>query len=159
MTKPPEKNRFSKKTILISMVLIIGSGAYIFWIIQQGIRLNAIKRQIAELKAGEVAIVSNPWVPPSGFYKYSDKIAIKWSDKNSFTCKYQDVCIQLEVVTESGCSNLYVEISKEDDNGNNVGWTNETTTGLAPNQKAKLLFEATKEEENTIGKITKISCY
>lgn len=158
MTKPPEKNRFSKKTILSYIVLIIGSGAYIFWIVKGLNDLSATQRQIAELKAGKVEIKSNSWVPPSGFNKYSDKIAIKWSDKNSFTCKYH-ACVQLEVVTESGCSNLYVEVSNEDDNGNNVGWTNETTTGLAPNQKAKLLFEATQGEENTIAKITKISCY
>ena len=96
------------------------------------------------------------WVP-SGFNAYNNKVAYKWSANNSYSCDAGSRCIQMEVVAKDGCGNLYAELTKLDNSGNNVGYTNETTTGLAAGQKAILKFEAYDEVSKF--QVSKINCY
>ena len=178
MTKPPEKNRFSKKTAFLYIAFIVGiiglpllviNNFYIPQIQSGLLALDTLSLRIVGHQKGdslggeeeikeEAEITSNSWVPPSGFKQYNDNIAYKWSEKGSYTCNYGNSCIQMEVVTEKGCSNLYVGLSSEDKEGNNIGWTNETTTGLEPDQRAILLFNIL-DEGTSYMKITEILCY
>jgi len=61
------------------------------------------------------------------------------------------------VVSKDGCGSLYAEVSKIDAGGNNVGYTNATTSSLAPKQKALLMFETSGEFKTF--QLAKISCY
>ena len=99
--------------------------------------------------------LDNSWVP-DGFTRYNSKVAYRWSPSGSYSCSYGDSCGQMEVVPRRGCSRLYAELNKIDGNGNNVGYTNDSTTNVGAGQKAILKFE-------TYGKfktfqVAKISC-
>ncbi|WP_222929016.1 hypothetical protein [Synechococcus sp. TAK9802] len=100
--------------------------------------------------------VDNSWVP-DGFTRYNSKVAIRWSPNGSYSCSYGQRCIQMEVVPRRGCGNLYAELNKIDANGNNVGYTNETTTNVGAGQKAILKFD-TYGTFKTF-QVSKISCY
>ena len=100
--------------------------------------------------------VDNSWVP-DGFKRFNSNVAIRWSPSGSYSCDYGDSCGQMEVVARRGCGNLYVELNKLDANGNNVGYTNETTTNVGAGQKAILKFD-TYGTFKTF-QVSKISCY
>jgi hypothetical protein len=104
---------------------------------------------------GNVVVKDTSWVL-DGFKAYNNNVAYKWSKSGTYKCSYRQSCIQMEVVSKNGCGSLYAELTKHDANGNNVGYTNETTTNLQPGGKAILLF-------NTYGdfdtfRFSKISC-
>ena len=96
------------------------------------------------------------WIP-SGFTQYNDDTAVRFRKADEIKCGYRDSCYQMELVTKNGCSSLYVELNLLDSAGNNVGYTNDTTSGLQPKQKAILTFSAS--EEGKSAKISKINCY
>ena len=96
------------------------------------------------------------WVP-NGFTRYNSKVAIKWTPKGGYSCSYGDRCIQLEVVPRVRCGSIYAELTKHDSAGNNVGYTNETTSNVQAGQKAILKFE-TYGNFKTF-QLSKISCY
>lgn len=100
--------------------------------------------------------VDNSWVP-DGYTRYNSKVAYRWSPSGAYSCSYGDRCIQMEVVPRRGCSRLYAELNKIDANGNNVGYTNETTTNVGAGQKAILKFD-TYGTFKTF-QVSKISCY
>ena len=106
--------------------------------------------------SGEAEIKDTSWVP-SGFDAYNNKVAYKWSANNSYRCDAGSRCIQMEVVAKEGCGNLYAELTKLDNSGNNLGYTNETSAGLAAGQKAILKFEAYDEVSKF--QVSKINCY
>lgn len=116
-----------------------------------GTSINDIQQE----SEGMAEIKDTSWVP-AGFSAYNNDVAMKWSDSGSFTCSYGQRCIQMEVVSKEGCNSLYAELSKIDASGNNVGYTNETTSGLAPGQKALMLFNTFGDFESF--SINKISC-
>ena len=107
--------------------------------------------------SGQAEVADTSWVP-SGFIAYNNKVAYKWSENGSYSCDYGDKCVQMEAVAKEGCDNLYVELSSLDSANNNVGFTNETTSGLAAGQKAILKFE-TFGDNITNFSLTKINCY
>lgn len=100
--------------------------------------------------------VDNSWVP-DGYTRYNSKVAYRWSPSGSYSCSYGDSCGQMEVVPRRGCSRLYAELNKIDGNGNNVGYTNDSTTNVGAGQKAILKFE-TYGNFKTF-RVSKISCY
>jgi hypothetical protein len=106
--------------------------------------------------SGQAEIKDTSWVP-SGFNAYSNKVAYKWSEDGSYSCGYAQRCVQIEVVAKDGCDNLYAELSKLDNADNNVGYTNETTSGLAAGQKAILKFETYGDFSKF--QLVKINCY
>lgn len=55
------------------------------------------------------------------------------------------------------CGRIYAELTKHDSAGNNVGYTNETTSNVQAGQKAILKFE-TYGNFKTF-QLSKISCY
>ena len=64
----------------------------------------------------------------------------------------------MSVTSQSGCSSLYVEITILDSQDNNIGYTNDTTSGLQPGQNAKMVFD-TFEDNASSARLAKVSCY
>lgn len=112
----------------------------------------------AERAAAEAAETKRrtAWIP-KGFTAVNDEVAFKWSEAGSFTCRYGR-CFQAEVVSRNGCDNLYAELGLLSENGANVGYTNDSTSGLAPNQKAILQFNFFNDAA-TKGQLNEIKCY
>jgi hypothetical protein len=103
-----------------------------------------------------------PWYP-KGFNEYvgDSQIAYRWLDYGSeYTCTYSSAyCFGMYVITLKGCpTSVYVEINLLDSSKTNLGYTNDTTSALAPGQKAKLVFDTFTDGVKTAS-IGKISCY
>jgi hypothetical protein len=109
--------------------------------------------KVTKESAGEAPIEDTSWVP-SGYSAYNNNVAYKWSE-GGYTCTFGR-CAQIEIYSKEGCSSLYVEANKMKGT-NNVGFTNATTTNLAPLGKAVLKLES-GEGFDTF-QISKISCY
>ncbi len=103
-----------------------------------------------------------PWYP-KGFYEYSgdSEIAYRWLDYGSeFTCSYSSAyCFGMYVIARNGCpTSIYAEINLLDSSKTNLGFTNDTTSALAPGQKAKLIFDTFTDGVKSAN-LGKISCY
>jgi hypothetical protein len=131
---------------VVGILVLFGGCAYLF---------GSSYKQVTDESAGETPIEDTSWVP-SGFTAFNNKVAYKWSTSGSYSCSFGK-CAQIEVVSKDGCGSLYAEVSKIDAAGNNVGYTNATTSSLAPNQKALLMFETSGEFKTF--QLAKISCY
>jgi hypothetical protein len=107
--------------------------------------------------SGDVVVDDTSWVP-TGYRAWNNEIAYKWSDAGDYSCESGDRCWQMEVVSKNGCDSFYAELALLDSAGNNVGYTNETTSSLKPNQKAIVQF-STYNDRATTGNMAKISCY
>jgi hypothetical protein len=107
--------------------------------------------------AGEVTVDDTSWVP-TGYTAWNNDVAYKFNDGSDFSCDHGERCWQMEVVSKDGCGSLYAELALNDSAGNNVGYTNETTSSLLPKQKALLTFN-TYTESAAQGRLAKISCY
>ena len=143
-----QSNSFMKGCLgsVVGILALFGGCAYLFG--------NSYK-QVSDESAGETPIEDTSWVP-SGFTAFNNKVAYKWSESGSYRCSFGR-CAQIEVISKEGCGSLYAEVNKIDGSGNNVGYTNATTSSLAPNQKALLMLETTGEFETF--QLAKISCY
>ena len=98
--------------------------------------------------------VDNSWVP-DGFVRYDNKVAINWSLPD--TCRSYSLCINLEVVPRNGCDSLYAEASELDVNGNNIGYTNDSTSFVKAGQKAILKFQTWDDDVRDFD-LAEISC-
>jgi hypothetical protein len=105
---------------------------------------------------GTAEVTDASWVP-SGFTAWNNDVAMKWSDNGSYSCDARR-CIQMEVVAKNGCGSLYAESALVDSAGNNVGYTNATSSGVKPLQKALLMLD-TYNENTAQFQLSKISCY
>ena len=94
------------------------------------------------------------WIP-SGYTGYNDNVAYKFLKGGD--CGYKDSCWRMELVSKKGCSSLYVELTRLGVNGENVGYTNDTTNNLLPNEKAVLTFSSYDEDKSA--RLSKINCY
>lgn len=101
-----------------------------------------------------------PWYP-KGFNEYTgdSQIAWRWAERGEYRCSYGDYCWGMFITAREGCpSSLYAEITILDSSGTNIGFTNDTTSGLGAGQKAKLVFESFTSGAKT-ARLAKISCY
>lgn len=99
-----------------------------------------------------------PWFP-RGYTEFEAGIAQKWLSVGEYSCSYSGVsCWGMSVISKNGCGNLYVEITILDTAGNNIGFTNDSASGLQPGQKAKLIFD-TFEDEAKFARVAEINCY
>lgn len=94
------------------------------------------------------------WIP-KGFEKYDDNFAIRWGNVGTTTDFWSYANIQ--VISRSSCSNLYVEMTELGENKTNIGYTNATTAGLKSGETADLNLRSAKTVEAY--RISKISCY
>ncbi len=99
-----------------------------------------------------------PWYP-KGYSEYESGVAWKWLNSGQISCSYSSSsCWGMNVISQTGCNSLYVEINILDSAGNNIGFTNDTTSGLRPGQTAKLIFDSF-EDAASRAQLSKISCY
>ena len=101
-----------------------------------------------------------PWYP-KGFDVYSgdSQIAWRWLDTGEYSCSYGDHCWGMAIIARDGCpSSVYAEITILDSSGTNIGYTNDTTSGLGAGQKAKLVFEDFTAGAKS-ARLAEISCY
>jgi len=100
-----------------------------------------------------------PWYP-KGYSEFESGIAYKWlTYGQQFSCTYSSsYCWGLNVRSKLGCNSLYVEITILDSAGNNIGYTNDTTSGLQPGQTAKMIFDSF-EDNASKATLAKVSCY
>ena len=97
------------------------------------------------------------WIP-EGYTPWSDgsKVAYKQVEGNCNRMR----CLSFEVISKDGCpNNLYMKMSIEDDSGRNVGYTNDSTSGVLPRQIALLRLELYQDVQSASGRVTEIKCY
>ena len=126
-------------------------------------RSDAITNKEFKLKfQKKAAIAKNSEIPadtlwiPAGYKPYNDNVAYKWRESQAIECGYRDSCYQMELVSKNGCSNLYVELTRLNSAGDNVGITNDTTGNLLPRQKAILTFSSFDEDKSA--QLSEIIC-
>ena len=118
---------------------------------------NAIKLDL-RLQSMKVKANNLPWYP-DGFSEYEKGIAFRWLKSSEYNCSYGDHCWGMLIVAKNGCpSSLYAEITILDSNNSNIGFTNDTTSRLAPGQQARLVFEDFTPGADA-AQLSKISCY
>ena len=144
----------SAKSILTGCAISVGALVVFFG--GCAVLFGTNYNQILKEGSGEAEISDTSWVP-TGFQPFNNDVAIKWSESGTFSCDFGQSCVQMEAVSKGGCDSLYVELAKLDSSGNNVGFTNETTSGLDAGQKAILKFEMFGDYSSV--KVSKVSCY
>jgi len=98
------------------------------------------------------------WLP-SGFQVAGDGLGVRWLDDNEFSCSYSSGhCWGLEVITRDGCQDLYAEITILNSNRVNIGWTNDTASGIRPMEKVQLIFD-TFEDSAHYARLSELNCY
>jgi hypothetical protein len=123
---------------------------------------TAVDSKTERLRALRILIQSRasniPWYP-RGYSEFEPGLAFRWLSSGQFSCSYSGgSCWGMSVTSQTGCSSLYVEITILDSAGNNIGYTNDTTSGLQAGQNAKLTFDSF-EDGASKARIAKISCY
>jgi hypothetical protein len=99
-----------------------------------------------------------PWYP-KGYSEFETGLAYRWLSSGQFSCSYSSgSCWGMSVRSQSGCTSLYVEITILDSQGNNIGYTNDTTSGLQVGQSAKMVFDSF-EDNASKARLAKIDCY
>jgi hypothetical protein len=113
-------------------------------------------RAIRILVQSRASIV--PWYPRE-YSEFEPGLAYRWLSSGQFSCSYSSgSCWGMSVTSKTGCTSLYVEITIFDSADNNIGYTNDTTSGLQPGEKAKLTFDSFEDGAKS-ARVTKISCY
>ncbi len=103
-------------------------------------------------------VVDTSWIP-AGFTKWPGQdVAFRWS-KSEYRpgCREDTLCLPVEVIARAGCDSLYVAASMLDAAGRNIGFTNDTTSGIGPGETAVLAMNASEGATQSM-RITEISC-
>lgn len=97
------------------------------------------------------------WIP-SGFKKWGDGSKIAYRQIKANCNRFP--CIDYEVVTKDGCpSLLYMKMATLDASNRNLGYTNDTTSGVDAGQISILRMELLDQNGVTGGRIAEIECY
>jgi hypothetical protein len=159
---PKEKKPLYKRKwfIALAVLMIIG------WLAPKEDDSNSASSKTSNSSSNSVTAQTTkkvvlPWYP-EGYTEYEgdSQIAWRWLEFGSeYSCSYGDYCWGMSIIAREGCpSSLYAEISILDSGGTNIGFTNDTTSGLGASQKAKLVFETFTPGAKT-AMLAKISCY
>lgn len=93
-----------------------------------------------------------------GFREWEDGLYYKWMEKGEFSCPYSGTrCWGLEVVSSYGCQDLYGKITILDAEKYNIGWTNDTATGIRSMERVVLIFD-TFESRAKYARIAELNC-
>ncbi len=143
---------------LIAFLSIAGSIGAILFLFVGCVGMFAVNyNDTVNESEGKNTIKDTSWVP-EGFTAFNNKVAYKYAESGSYTCSRRTRCLQMEVVSKEGCDSLYVEMAEINSSGANVGYNNETTSGLAAGQKAILVLDSYNDAADTF-RLSKISCY
>jgi len=66
--------------------------------------------------------------------------------------------MKYKVFSKDGCNNLYIQAGLTDGAGNNVGYANDMTTGVAAGQTAMMTLTITEKSASKI-QVNEIKCY
>lgn len=98
------------------------------------------------------------WVP-AGFTEWPGQdVAFRWG-KSEYRpgCREDTLCLPVEVIARAGCDSLYVAASMLDAAGRNIGFTNDTTSGVGAGETAVLAMNASEGATQSM-RITEINC-
>jgi hypothetical protein len=140
--------------VFLAIVIVV-------WIlIAGGFGSNSDSNTTTATQANPVpAIADTAWIP-AGFtqWKADEEIAWRWGTAKETVCTY-DRCWSAMVVAKNGCSNgMYAEINLFDKSNIQIGYTNESTSFVAPMQQVRLSFDSFDKEAQS-AQISKISCH
>ena len=111
-------------------------------------RIGAIKTRAKNL----------PWYPKD-FRLFESNIAYRFLESSEHNCTYSGSrCWGVEIVTQTGCSNLYAEITILDSSDRNIGWTNDTATNVRPNERVALTFDSFEDGADK-ARLSEVTCY
>lgn len=121
--------------------------------------LNSAKTLDARLKTVKTRAQNLPWYP-QGFDSFDGNVAYRFLKYGSeYKCSYSGAyCWGVEIVTKTGCNNLYAELTIFDSSDRNIGWTNDTATNVLPREKVVLIFDSYEDGADT-GRLSEVSCY
>lgn len=95
---------------------------------------------------------------PAGYTEYGYDLAYMWTT-DSHTSDCADCTYWfMDVVANTGCSDIYAEINILDADGNVIDWSNDTVPALAAGQNATLEFNS-YETGASSAEVTDLSCY
>lgn len=97
------------------------------------------------------------WTPPEDLEVMAQDGSLAYRWDTSPECDIADRCFGMYVASRDGCSTLYVELTILDKNGTVIGSTNDTASGLRPQETAKLVFDTVENEADT-ARIADVRC-
>jgi hypothetical protein len=104
-----------------------------------------------------------PWLP-EGFTKVSDvasksnvKAGYQWTAAPESACEGATGCTAMTIIPAKACESLFVNLTIEDADGNNIGFTNSMATNVAKYQSAKMTFSTYVEGVQKF-RIQEVSC-
>ena len=107
-----------------------------------------------------IATYDDSWIP-TGFTGYAtdDNLAWRWGTKSETNCTYSSgSCWSIIVITKEGCpSGIYGEIAILDKSDVQIDYTNDTTTLVPADTKAKMTFDTFNEEAES-ARLSQLSC-
>jgi hypothetical protein len=147
--EPPKKTSTTSKVFLGVFVAILVLGVS-----------GAISNQETPVQSQSNTVVTPPstaWVP-TGYDLWDSEVAYKWADDP--TCDTYSVCAAIRVVANKDClSNLYAELTIQDENYVQYDYTNDSQGSLYRGDIAELTFNFPPDERFAHFKVSKISCY
>jgi hypothetical protein len=93
-----------------------------------------------------------PWYP-DGFESYSLDVAYKFVEGRG--CDYFS-CWNIDVITRTSCSSLYVEMNIYDSSGSIVGFTNDSARNVGAGEVVKMRLDDLYDGSS--GRITEMNC-
>lgn len=115
--------------------------------------------------AEEVEAAKGPkdWAPPAGYQAIRTDnrvwVGVEWVRPARSECIGGRACFAMNVVTEKPCpTSLYAAVKLLGENGDNIGWTNDTAQGVDAGERVRLVFE-TYERGARSAAIAEMSCY
>ena len=104
-----------------------------------------------DIKLRKISEEAEKWpkglYPNDEFIKLNDSLAFRW-------VTYKDCnapkCNSIEVISRFGCPNsLYAQVTQLDKDNRNIGYSNDSTSRIKPNQKALLKFRSWEKDLKT----------
>ena len=144
--------------VVVFIILAIVALIFVIPLINGG---TASQQSINGASSSEFS--DNNWTPPPGFIKTrsdgfnSVNIGVRWLEAKDYECRFGRACWGMEFVSEEPCSHFYAAITLLDSANTNIGFTNDSTTGVAAGQKVRLVFE-TYEEGARSAELSRVSC-
>ena len=126
---------------------------------QDSAALNDSALKLDQRLLNMISLAKNlPWYP-KGFSTYDTNVAYRFlTYGKEYKCSYSGAyCWGVELITKTGCSSLYAELTISDSSDRNVGWTNDTANNIRPNEVAVLVFDSFDDGADT-GRLSKVSC-
>jgi hypothetical protein len=152
---PPQRRRRGKVgclSVLLTLLILVAIGAAVGGTPRKNPSSGDTVSAVVDSSVAEAA-----WYP-AFFTPYDDSTAFRYADKSEYECTGGFHCAAIFVVARDGCESLYAEIAVLDSSGTNIGFSNDTTTGLQPGQQAKLTFDILEDATAKI-RLTTINCF